>query len=175
MPYTYTFDANEMTQAAQDWGCNCGPSALAFALQVSLDEVRGLIPDFETRRYTSPTMMKAALAAAGVSFTQIRELDRYGMFQETVSLVRVQWTGPWTAATANPKWAYWHTHWIATVLEGNTPVVFDCNSGMTTLESWECDLVPLITKQISRADGGWFPTHIWQLPSVPPNPQVQDE
>lgn len=37
---TYPFTEDEMYAAAREWGCNCGPSALAFALQVPLDRVR---------------------------------------------------------------------------------------------------------------------------------------
>jgi hypothetical protein len=84
------------------------------------------------------------------------------MFHDAPSLVRVQWTGPWTEPGASPKWAYRQTHWIATWRERGVPLVFDCNSGITGI-SWIDSIVPQLTKLYPRADGEWFPTHIWRL------------
>ena len=53
----YTFTQADSQRAFDEWGANCGPNALAFALQTSLDAVKGQIPEFEKRRYTSPSMM----------------------------------------------------------------------------------------------------------------------
>ena len=165
--YDYPFSQDELEQANKDWGCNCGPSALAFALQCSLDEVRALIPGFKDKRFTSPSMMKSALR--GHAFTECRELDRYAMFAPEIALVRVQFTGPWTKEGANPKWAYHHTHWIAAWEYRNYQLVFDCNGGEHLFRDWELEIVSQITKTISRADGDWFPTHIWRLthPTAP--------
>ena len=77
--------------------------------------------------------------------------------------VRVQWTGPWTAPNANPRWAYRHTHWIATyMVERQAAMLFDCNGGIRGFKSWEAEIVPLLT-DYDRADGGWYPTHVWKL------------
>lgn len=165
---TYTFTAEEAQAAYDEWGCNCGPAALAFALQVPLDAVRTLIPDFEQKRYTSPTMMRAALNAAGCSFDDVKPATNDAMFHEREALVRIQWTGPWTQPGVNPKWAYRQTHWIATVLEsieapGDLDVVFDINGGMVSFAEWESRIVPHILGSYPRADGGWFPTHIWRM------------
>lgn len=151
------FTEQDMQAAVAEWGCNCGPSALAFALRLPLDRVRYAIPGFEAKGYTSPTMMRAALdrLGAGVAVSPPDRLSLLG----SMALVRVQFTGPWTAPGANPKWAYWHTHWIAT-WRGN---VFDCNGGIRPLGEWEAGIVPLLTAAIKRADGGWFPTHVWRL------------
>lgn len=163
------FTEEEFQAANQEWGCNCGPSALACALAITLDDARRLLPDFEKRRYTSPAMMKDALVGR-----RWREITRRRNLPPAIlpepfpicGLVRVQWTGPWTAAGANPKWAYWHTHWIASFnlppKEGGC-YVFDCNGGMRTYGSWVDDIVPLITESIPRADGGWFATHLWEM------------
>ena len=165
---TYTFTEAEAQAAYDEWGCNCGPTALAFALQCSLEYVRPLIPRFEERRYTNPTMMKAALQAANVNWREVRKPNQDVMFdqdeyQGRISLVRVQWTGPWTAPGANPRWAYRQTHWIATWTERSVPLLFDCNGGMRGPMSWEDEIVPVLTREIPRADGGYFPTHIWRL------------
>ena len=40
----YTFSEVEASEAYEKWGCNCGPTALAFALQTSLDAAHKAIP-----------------------------------------------------------------------------------------------------------------------------------
>lgn len=49
-------------------------------------------------------------------------------------------------------------HWIE-----DQSLLFDCNGGIRNLDSWEREVVPAIVKTIRRADGNWFPTHIWRL------------
>lgn len=162
---TYPFSEEEFQRAAEEWGCNCGPSALAFALQIPLDRVRHAIPGFESKRYTSPTMMKAALANLNVTWSPERILSaRYTHADDHTSLVRIQWTGPWTAPGANPKWAYRQTHWISTFTSAHgAKLVFDCNGGMMGLQRWIDEIVPFIVKHVPRADGDWFPTHVWKI------------
>jgi hypothetical protein len=160
----YPFTEAEMQAAADEWNANCGPSALAFALQIPVARVRGTIPGFEEKGYTSPSMMRAALQGMGVRFVAA-VADREEMFRAAPALVRVQWTGPWTKPGANPKWAYRQTHWIAAWRDGIQDKVFDCNGGIRAFSSWETEIVPLLTKTYPRADGGWFPTHIWRLGS----------
>lgn len=159
----YPFSSADLEAAYKEWGCNCGPSALAFALQLPVDRVRGAIPEFTSKRYTSPTMMKQGLASLGAAIDVVRNPMREDMFHERPALVRIQWTGPWTAPGSNPRWGYWHTHWVATWMVGLDPKLFDCNGGIMGLTGWEAEIVPLITGEIKRADGGWFPTHVWRL------------
>lgn len=174
----YTFTETAMQQAAEEWGCNCGPSALAFALQTTLEDIRPTMAHvgFDAKRYTSPTMMKNALAHLNVRFETMKlpvrapdgTLAIDPMFQHSfvghiLSLVRIQWTGPWTAPGANPKWAYRQTHWIATWSDLGDEMVFDCNGGILGFDTWEKQIVPLITDHVPRADGSWFPTHIWPV------------
>lgn len=185
MKYDYSFTEEEARAAYEEWGCNCGPSALAFALQVKLESVRYAIPGFEEKRYTSPTMMKAALQNLGKNFVSMPVHDiakivpvavpispAVAMFHREISLVRVQWSGPWTQPNVNPKWAYRQTHWIAAWRlkdfgqEGGMMQlerVFDCNGGIRTFASWVEEIVPSLIATYPRADGGWFPTHVWRL------------
>lgn len=173
MTRTYPFTEEQATAAHEEWGANCGPTALAFALGVGLDYVRESIPGFEEKRYTSPSMMKSALRNLAQEFFAAPTGLSTGlanMFADNIALVRVQWSGPWTQPGANPKWAYRQTHWIATWLEphgqfGEThlKLIFDVNGGIRPLLSWEEEIVPLILKSYPRADGGWFPTHIWRI------------
>lgn len=163
----YPFTEQEFQTAVVEWGCNCGPSALAFACQLPLAAARAAIPEFDRKKYTSPTMMKAALAFLNRGFVEAKPATIENMFVHGPSLVRIQWTGPWTKPGSNPKWAYGYTHWIATwrpgpAIEGGPLDVFDCNGGAMTFDRWEEEIVPLLTS-FPRADGGWLPTHIWRL------------
>jgi hypothetical protein len=163
----YPFTEAQFNQAADEWGCNCGPSALAFALQRPLSVAGQAIPEFKEKQYTSPTMMRSALVLLLTPFSAA-VTDRDNMFSKRVALVRIQWTGPWTAPDVNPKWKYRQTHWICTWLdgpatEGPIPLLFDCNGGIQTIGDWEANIVPALTALYKRADGGWHPTHIWRL------------
>lgn len=168
---TYPFTEEDSRKAYDTWGANCGPNALAFALGVHIDKVRGVIPQFEERGYTNPTMMREALATCGKSIQNVRLPPRKPgrlpdiepMFHEQTALVRIQWEGPWTAPGANQRWAYRQTHWVTTWINDQTDFVFDVNGGARTLESWDQEIVPLLTASIPRADGHWYPTHVWRL------------
>lgn len=176
MTYDYPFTAEEMQAAYDEWGCNCGPASLAFALQIGLDKVRGAIPGFEEKRYTSPTMMRAGVENLGRKFTNLvghPDMLKKLMFSMDVALVRIQWTGPWTKTGANPKWAYRQTHWTACYRElrehgwdgemGVYDKVFDINGGIRSFDSWQKEIVPTLTALYPRADGGWYPTHVWRI------------
>jgi hypothetical protein len=168
---TYTFTEEQARTAHDEWGCNCGPTALAFALQTTLEAVRYALPDFPARRYTSPTMMSGALVELGRTFKAVRNPSNGGklqasidaMFAGPMSLTRIQWTGPWTANGANAKWAARQTHWIATWAERGVPIIFDCNGGIQGLGAWETNIVPLIVETIPRADGGWYAANVWRI------------
>ncbi|MGH7131001.1 MAG: hypothetical protein ACREJO_03545 [Phycisphaerales bacterium] len=150
------FTADELGSASAEWGCNCGPAALAFALQVKLDVVRHAIPGFALKRYTTPTGMAAALECLRQA-TARHAPNMSGLFNDRfVSLVLVQWTGPWTGTGLNQKWAYLHTHWIATWGERGVPLVYDVNAGIQGLGAWTMDTaVSLIRRDPRRT--GWAP------------------
>jgi hypothetical protein len=162
----YPFTEQEFQTAVAEWGCNCGPSALAFAARCSLDRARRAIDGFDAKRYTSPTMMKAALATMGRGFRDVRPVNKASLCPENqMDLVRIQWLGPWTAPGANPRWAYGYTHWVAMWGNSSGAFVFDCNGGAMLYQQWKAEIVPLLTGLHKRATGEWEPTHIWRLAS----------
>jgi hypothetical protein len=171
----YSFTEDEFKAAYDAWGCNCGPSALAFALQIGLDEAHRAIPQFDDRRYTSPTMMRAALANLGRGFKVVPRPTTLNMFSRQVALVRIQWTGPWIVNGKPQKWAARQTHWIATWFTDavGQPVlsVFDCNGGMRDFASWKQEIVPPLVTSVPRADGGWYPANVWRLDGLNTQPE----
>lgn len=171
--YSYPFTEDDAREAFENWGCNCGPAALAFALQTTLDRVRDAIPLFDERRYTSPTMMHEALLALNQAVYPVRspalfmhkinrEVGRANMFRGPMSLVRIQWEGPWIVDNKPQRWAARQTHWIATWVD-EYRFVFDINGGIQRFELWDRDTVPLIIASVKRASGGWYPANVWQL------------
>lgn len=178
-PVLATFDQDEAHKAYEEWGCNCGPGALAAILSLKPDDVRAHIPNFDKRRYTNPSMMESALHSLGVKFRNVDDghdredgsvaLPEYG-------LVRVQWDGPWMRPTpGRERWAlmdqYKHTHWIAVAqfpkAYRSTPtkrLIFDINFGWAHQAWWETEGVKAITSWYPKATQGvWLPTHRWEL------------
>lgn len=160
----YPFTQQDAQQAYDTWGANCGPGALAFCLQVHINAIRGKIPEFESKHYTSPTMMLNALKTLNKVHQPVNAFDEMNLFNEVPALTRVQWTGPWTEPGANPRWAYRQTHWICTWLRGAVErMVFDINGGIMRFTEWQTEIVPALTALYPRADGGWKATHIWRI------------
>ncbi|MEN6533791.1 MAG: hypothetical protein ABFD89_09030 [Bryobacteraceae bacterium] len=163
----YVFSAEDAGKAAQEWGANCGPMALAMSLGRHIREIRGAIPGFDQKGYTSPTMMAGALSNLGVPVkrevkgTQARSA-KWSDWPDR-GLVRIQWSGPWTAPGTNGRWAYCFTHWVASLRTEKGFWIFDCNTGWSDPGYWILHAVPAITQTIKRADGGWFATHLWEL------------
>jgi hypothetical protein len=171
-PFTQA-DAN---RAHDEWGCNCGPSALAVIMGMTLDQVRPHMGDFEKKRYTNPTMMFAALKSVGARWSNTQfgysieprlEWPRHG-------LARIQWGGPWMHPDVPPRWRYRQTHWVASMHRGKSVGIFDVNalnngSGWVSEYDWAEMLVPrIIAECVPRADGNWHITHAVEVMRVTP-------
>lgn len=165
---TPRFSEADADRAYEEWGANCGPGALAGMTGLSLDQVRPHMGDFESKGYTNPTLMYAALDSIGASWVKLgREWPEYG-------LVRVQWEGPWTEPQVPMRARFRYTHWIGTVLIHGDRGIFDINCmnngvGWVSLEDWSREIAPHLTAQHRRATGGWHITNgiaIRELPSL---------
>lgn len=151
-------------RAFNEWGCNCGPAALAAIMSLTLDQVRPHMGDFEKKRYSNPTLMYAALDSVGARW---RKLDCPRCDWPIYGLCRIQWEGPWTQPGVPIRVRYRHTHWIAVQhpVGARAAGIFDVNclangSGWTDEKSWRENLVPwLLEECVPRADGKWHITH----------------
>lgn len=161
-PIPPLFSAAEAEAAFEDWGCNCGPSALAAICGLTLDGARALLPEFDERRYTNPSMMDRALRASGRRARRIDPAD----CSPAWGLLRVQWEGPWTQPGVPPRARYRYTHWVGAsrrASDGDRGI-FDCNqmhngTGWTAIDNWRGVTVPWIISHVPRASGGWHVTH----------------
>lgn len=158
-PAKFTLD--EAQAAADTWGCNCGPGAIAAICGLTLDEARPHLGDFERKKYTNPTLMWAILNSIGARWRcdggQPRAWPRFG-------LARVQWEGPWTQPGVPMVARYRHTHWVGSWRDGNATQIFDINAmcvgGWLPLSEWAGQLVPWLLREcVRRADGQWHLTH----------------
>ena len=163
-PAAAPFDVDAAQAAADAWGMNCGPGAIAGILGKTLVEIRPHLGDFEKKGYTNPTLMFDILGRLGVRWKKIEKVwPHYG-------LVRVQWEGPWTAPGVPMAARYRHTHWVgAQRLERAGAVwVFDINAicvgGWIPFEEWSGQLVPWLLKECeTKADGKWHITHSLEI------------
>lgn len=160
------FDIAAEERAFEEWGANCGPGALAAIAGKTLDEIRPHMGDFESKRYTNPTLMFAALDSAGLRWWRRPQ----PLTWPTWGLARIQWTGPWTAPNVPPRVAYRHTHWVGAARRTDGSVgIFDINAmangtGWSSLADWQEILVPWLLKEcVPRADGGWFISHALEV------------
>lgn len=164
---TPRFTLADAERANDEWGCNCGPAALAAVTGRTLDEIRPLMGDFERKRYTNPTLMFDSLMRTGVKFWwNTGMLPAHG-------LCRVQWEGPWTKPGVPVRARYRHTHWIAMQNPLHSRLldqihrdagIFDINAmnsgGWIAYSEWATTLVPWLLKECEpKADGKWHFTH----------------
>ena len=153
------FTADDADRANAEWGANCGPGALAAIMDMTLDEVRPHLGDFEQKRYTNPSMMNFALRSIG------RPWKKIGAAWPQYGLARIQWEGPWTDPGVPMVARYRHTHWVGAAQRNGEIGVFDINAmgngtGWGVLADWESILVPwLLNACVPRANGRWHITH----------------
>lgn len=167
------FTLSDAQKAGDDWGFNCGPGALCAVLDMTPDELRPKLGDFERKGYTNPTLMKETLTRCGAAQFLVHRSDKPGIGippKLDLALVRVQWAGPWTQPGVPWAARYRHTHWIG--VRNNSSEIFDinamCSGGWLPHDEWAYQLVPwLIGKVVPKGDGGWWPTHAI---AVIPNP-----
>jgi len=134
----------DIDEAAELWGANCGPCALAAILERSLADTRALLDSFEQRQCMNIGDMQRALAAAGRAFTpkRLKAKPSHG-------LVFVQWGGHESKPT---RAQYLFTHWIA--VSQNT--VFDVNlDHLVDWPTWEVT-VPEMMIEDKRGNGTYF-------------------
>jgi len=153
------FTEADADRANEVWGSNCGPGAIAAITNMTLDELRPHLGDFEQKHYTNPTLMFDILRRLGVAWQrrQDKEWPDWG-------LVRIQWEGPWTKPGVPPRVAYRHTHWVGCCRHEAEIGIFDINCmashGWVSRKAWSDIVVPwLLEECVPKASGGWHITH----------------
>ena len=106
-------------------------------------------------------MMTDALDALGSEWTQINaQLPLYG-------LARIQWDGPWIAAT-DPYEKLRHSHWIGVCRDKKLISVFDYNAisvgGWIDMDEWNNHLRPwLLASCEPEATGAWWVSDAYEV------------
>ena len=161
------FTLEDARRASDEWGFNCGPGALCAVLNLTPDEIRPKLGEFESKGYTNPTLMLAVLDRVGAKYQQTYRADiPKGWPQVKYGLMRIQWGGPWTKPGVPMRARYRQTHWIG-VRGGlllSESEVFDINAvnvgGWIPFANWADKLVPwLCAECVPKWDGTWWPTH----------------
>jgi hypothetical protein len=171
------FTIDDAHRAFDDWGANCGPGAIAAMVGMTLDELRPHMGDFESKRYTNPTLMFHVLRSVGAQWSCNKLGDKCGGATCTFvgwpkfGLARVQWEGPWTQPGVPMRARYRYTHWVGTAFssDGKKVGIFDINcmnngSGWVSSDDWKAVIVPwLLGELYKRANGLWHITHAIEL------------
>ena len=152
------FNLIDAEKAAREWKSNCGPGAIAAALDTTLETIRPYLGDFEKKYYTNPKLMIQILENLGVSWKNC-ELN-----WPNHGLVRVQWVGPWTEEGTPLRKRYRHTHWVASIRDDLEVYIFDinciCVGGWVSMREWEDQVIPWLLKKVEPMGyGTWYPTH----------------
>jgi hypothetical protein len=163
------FTLQDVERAAEEWGANCGPGALAAICGLTLDEVRPHMGGFERTRYTNPTLMLGALRslyiAGAIKAWRQTTFNDFDVTWPLCGLARIQWEGPWTAPGVPIRVRYRKTHWVAAACAGGAVGIFDINcinngSGWVALKDWRETVVPFILETcVPKANGKWHITH----------------
>lgn len=164
----------EAQQAADTWGANCGPGAVAAVLGKTLSDVRSVFEahGFDLRRYTNPTMMYHVLYDLGVRNRDLQHVTTNAW--PRLGLVRIQWHGPWMDDGVPIRARYRHTHWVACKQhpEGSSNrMIFDINGacvGWMPYNEWSEQLVPWLIGTMRAHDHlqyrlEWSTTHRLEL------------
>ncbi len=170
------FTQADSNRAYDEWGCNCGPTAFAAILGLTLDEVRPIFAraGFDAKRYTNPTMMIDVLRASGCGYSITQGAKLSADPWPTWGLVRIQWHGPWMDPGVPIRARYRHTHWVGAARRAVDRTmtadvgIYDCNAmangtGWAPLAAWRDILVPHLTDGHKRADGKWSVTHVIEV------------
>jgi hypothetical protein len=159
-----------LDEASAAWGgkFNCGPAAICALLDLTPDELRPRMGEFESKGYTNPTLMFETLERCNARHRRIYRSDEpnavFPKLQHGV--VRVQWGGPWTKPGVPMRVRYRQTHWVGA--RENSTEIFDVNAmcigGWMPFTEWAGKLVPwLIRECCAKADGTWWPTHALEV------------
>lgn len=151
------FTQEDLAKANAEWGCSCGPASFAFACGLTLEEARKHFPGF--RGWTNTKMMRHALATVLLKApgSIVRQPEMADLFGPEPRIVRIEFTGPWTGT----QWAAHHSHWIATFRgkDYDGRMVYDVNSGMIEMTTWEQEWLPQLLKAHKRS-AGWRATNV---------------
>jgi hypothetical protein len=185
-PPPFTFD--EAQRAADNWGFNCGPAAVAVITGLGIADLRPQLGEFELKGYTNPSMMWQILRNLGIEH-RIRwdgakapkGISEGGLRFPRHGLARVQWEGPWTEPGVPVSVRYRHTHWVAAIRQTRCS---DCGESGGAQHRPSCHRQGLVTAasdyredpaaaQIWIFDvncmcvGGWIPLSEWRDSLVP--------
>lgn len=146
------FTMKDSMLANTDWGANCGPHSLAAALAVDLATIRKLMPDFEGKGYTNPTMLRRVLDNVGMEYELTKGLKTREVCE---GINRVQWEGPWLNPGVPPRVAYFQTHIVAAAAD---MVFCTCTSiGWVPVDEWRAHLDEIVPAWPKCT--GWHITH----------------
>lgn len=139
------------------WGANCGPTALAAILGISVAEVRPLIEQAQNgtfKGYMHAGHLLNTLKLAGKSVRRIDCSYRKICWPEDQGVCLLQFDGPWCLPNANPRARFRYTHSVAAAANG--ALVYDGNARVwLRREDWEGKVLQSLIDDVKRCTG-WY-------------------
>lgn len=158
MSYPYYPCEDELEVAVTEWGCNCGPAAIAAIMRISLPRLHHVMKKYGGwPGYTTPTKVQQMFVAWAL-INRVRVLRENKLPDH--GLAFIQLLGPWMKARVPAQ--YKHTHWIA--VDGDR--IFDINNNdepWYTKEMWEQFTILEIIDRHKDATG-WVVRLAYEIP-----------
>lgn len=164
-PPLLNFTPWDLEQAHEDWGCNCGPAALAACLGMTLDDVWCHLGRFCQLHYMNRDMMFQAVRQHGFRATVDLVADQDGVDRyPTHGLCLVQFGGPWVDDPKLAKWGTTQTHWIASKIDAGVNWIFDVNyARWVEWQTWHEELIPRLVRRDKYRDGTYWLSTSWEI------------
>lgn len=146
------------------WGANCGPTALAAILGISVAEVRPLVERVQGgsfKGYMHAGHLLDTLKLAGKTVRRIECSYQEIRWPEDQGLCVLQFDGPWCLPGANPRARFRYTHSITAAAGGL--LVYDGNAQVWLRRGdWEAKVMADLVAGTKRCTG-WYTSTIIEV------------
>ncbi len=145
------------------WGANCGPTALAAVLGMSVAAVRPIVEAVQGGKfigYMNAGHLVDCLRQAGRSSWRTDCGRGEVRWPKTRGLCVLQFDGPWCEPGVPAKARYRYTHIVAAIADGL--LIYDCNNDDVWLPrpKWEREVIAGLVSSTKRATGWYTSTSI---------------
>lgn len=161
-------EPTDVTEQWEEWGANCGPTAIAALTNRQVHEVRKVVErvacgDRKKGRsgkwagYMNAGHLATALSEFGYT-TRRRNFQKGEGSWPSKGLAMIQIEGPWCEPPAKPTARYRYTHTVAVVDTGpvHGALIYDGNAeGWAKAEWWGKWAMDKLVEDVKRATG-WY-------------------
>lgn len=157
----------DVVEAQDEWGANCGPTAIAAALELTMAEIRAAVsPNGTFQGYMGVRDLGQAITKAGGRIVRAWSKPSKSELRRTdgsAIVVLIRFLGPWDdipRAAAKHRHAFCYRHGYVGTLddygqrEHGPGWIYDCNNLVNLPET-------------GRLIASWAPLHLWRADILP--------